>query len=94
MGDLLQMGVRPTSDLAGLDPKEFATDNKHAIDPASEILPGDVIVAVNDKAVTPKDYPVFDQAIQNSGGKPVRLRSLTARSPTVLVVLRGFPGYQ
>lgn len=35
-----------------------------------------------------------DFTLKMIGGKPVRLASLTARSPTVLVVLRGFPGYQ
>ena len=42
--------------------------------------------AVGDKAP--------DFTLATIGGKKVRLSELTAKSPVVLVVLRGFPGYQ
>lgn len=35
-----------------------------------------------------------DFALQTLGGETVRLETLTAKAPVVLVVLRGFPGYQ
>ncbi|HEV8607415.1 MAG TPA: site-2 protease family protein [Tepidisphaeraceae bacterium] len=75
-GDFLVMGVRPMPDLAGLNPKEWVrTDNGEfpKIDESSQILPGDVITAVSDKAVQPQDYAIFDRALQASGGKPVNL---------------------
>ena len=42
--------------------------------------------AVGDKA---KDFE-----LTSLDGKPVRLSEMTAKGPVVLVVLRGFPGYQ
>jgi peroxiredoxin len=35
-----------------------------------------------------------DFSLSTPEGKPVRLSSLTAKGPVVLVVLRGYPGYQ
>jgi regulator of sigma E protease len=88
-GDFLIIGVRPMPDLAGLNPKEYArvdTADAPKLDESSEILPGDVIVAVNDKAVQPQDYAIFDQAVQASGGKPVKLtvKNLAGQTRTVM----------
>ncbi|HEV8290721.1 MAG TPA: site-2 protease family protein [Tepidisphaeraceae bacterium] len=77
-GDFLIMGVRPMSDLAGFSPKDGVVIDKEKIDENSQILIGEVITAVNDKPVQPQDYPIFDQAVQASGGKPVKL---TVRNP-------------
>jgi len=35
-----------------------------------------------------------DFSLEETGGKPLGLWALTARKPVVLVVLRGYPGYQ
>ncbi len=52
-------------------------------------------LAANESGVPPA---VGDQApafkLTSLGGEPVELAALTQRGPVVLVVLRGFPGYQ
>jgi regulator of sigma E protease len=85
-GDFLIMGVRPMSDLAGLNPKEWVRTENEKIDEKAQILPGDVITAVNDKPVQPQDYAIFDEAVQSSGGKPVKLtvRNLEGKTRTVM----------
>ncbi|MGD9644686.1 MAG: peroxiredoxin-like family protein [Pirellulales bacterium] len=52
-----------------------------AVEPAAAKMP-----AVGDKA---RDFTLHDLA-----GRPVKLSALLETSPVVLVVLRGFPGYQ
>jgi regulator of sigma E protease len=85
-GDFLIMGVRPMFDLAGLNPKEWVKSENEKIDETSQILPGDLITAVNDQPVQPQDYAIFDRAVQASGGKPVKLtvRNLNGQTRTVM----------
>src|SRR6185436_965744 len=85
-GDFLIMGIRPMPDLAGLNPKEWVKSDNDKIDENVQILPGDLITAVNDKPVQTADYAIFDRALQASGGKPVKLtvRNLNGQSRTVM----------
>src|SRR2546421_10935932 len=85
-GDFLIMGVLPMPDLAGFNPKDGLVIATEKVDENSQILIGDVITAVNDKPVQPRDYEIFDQAVQSSGGKPVKLtvRNLNGQTRTVM----------
>src|SRR6266568_3385845 len=85
-GDFLVIGVRPMPDLAGFNPKEWVKNDTEKIDESTQILPGDVITAVNDKPVQPQDYAIFDRAVQSSAGKPVKLavRNLSGQTRTVM----------
>lgn len=71
----LMLGVMPTVNLRGLDEK-FAGKVKNAdgsdLDPARQLLPGDVITHVDGKPVGIGDYPVLDAAVQDFG-RPVEL---------------------
>ena len=76
---LLTVGVEPPRALTGVDEKDkFVEDPEKLRDRLPEdqlaLYPGDVITTVNGRAVdSKKDYPVFDAALQASGGAPVKL---------------------
>ena len=90
-GSILSLGAGhgAISELRGPDatllgkPKPDGSD----WDPKTEILPGDVITAVNDVPVqNPKtDYPLLDQTVQNSAGNPLKLTVRGADGKTRLV---------
>lgn len=70
----LALGVGPVAELRGPDPRLFKLGEK--LDASTEILPGDVVTAVNGAAVDAtkvEAYVVFDAAVQKSAGKPVLL---------------------
>ena len=57
-----------------------------AVSSSSVLLAGGKTPGVGDKA------PAF--SLQSLGGETVKLSALTEQGPVVLLVLRGFPGYQ
>lgn len=69
------IGVVPISELRGLDPGRYRAlaGDEGGPDPATKVLPGDTIIAVDGVEVGPADYRVLDERIQASGGKPVLL---------------------
>ena len=75
----LSLGIQSPRALKGVSEKEkLADDEKKLAElyPAEmlELKPGDVITAVNGRAVdADKHLPVFDAALQSSGGAPVKL---------------------
>ncbi len=74
LGIELPHHLRPL-DLRGLDPKGAKTLQKEGIslDPATNVLPGELITRVNGTEVGVTDYPVLVQAIQQSFGRPIEL---------------------
>jgi regulator of sigma E protease len=74
---MLSIGMLPASELCGFDAtpeikQDFAKSGE-PLNPAQQILPGDVITHVNGKAVGLNDYAVLDKALQESAGRPVAL---------------------
>lgn len=73
----LKLGIEPASELRGLDPKtlpsDWAEEKKQARPELFAIEPGDTITAVNGHLVTPKEFSVLEDAIQDGGGKPIEL---------------------
>ena len=64
------IGLTPIPQLEGLNPKTVREAN---LDPKTDVLPGDRILAVNGEEVTANDYPKFDRILQASGGQPLLL---------------------
>ncbi|HEX2971888.1 MAG TPA: site-2 protease family protein, partial [Tepidisphaeraceae bacterium] len=95
----LSLGIGPSAilELRGLDVKLLGKIKKaddEPLDPATEILPGDEVTAVDGIPVgkpdpsnpqldwRTRDYKLFDQHVQNSGGKPVLLTVRDAQGKT------------
>ena len=74
----IETGIAPPTSLKGLskeDAEGLEADGTPGVDFPSDAMvvkPGDEIVAVNGQAVSEKDYPVLDSAVQDFG-KPVEL---------------------
>jgi peroxiredoxin len=64
--------------------------------PLRSVLTALIFAALSATAGTPPavDDTAPDFTLKTVDGKPVALKQLTAESPVVLVVLRGWPGYQ
>ena len=85
------MGFSIIGQLRGVD-EALAEKLKEAIsrplDPAQDLLPGDVITAVNGVDTAGKGYELLDRAVQSSGGKPVLLTVQNAKGETRAVKAR------
>jgi regulator of sigma E protease len=77
----LMLGIAPAYSMTGPNPKKVKV-NKDLQDPQllppdlRAIEPGDEVIAINGQSIDPKDpnaFLIFDQAVQQSGGKPVEL---------------------
>lgn len=76
----LMLGIEQPRELRGIDPKlagdEFKqTDKLKSMLPADilDVRPGDVITQVNGRDVTIDQFYIFENAVQDSHGKPVEL---------------------
>jgi regulator of sigma E protease len=70
----LALGIGPSPALEGLKQRDWPpapADPDLELPGLRTIRPGDVITQVNGKDVKPDQYYVLDEAVQNSGGRPV-----------------------
>ena len=76
-GPFQELGITPAYDLAG--PEVVPNAPPFEVDPATmppdvgAIRPGDVVTAIEGRAVAVRDFDALDRALQASDGKPVAL---------------------